>query len=88
MARQGIAAAEQPSGEAQQAGEEELKEREGEKIVSGEMCKEKTEATAEENTGNVTILAAHLFKLFHGEHLLGELQYQILTHCAAKHLVK
>lgn len=31
---------------------------------------------------------AHLFKLFHGEHLLGELEDQILPHGAAKHLVK
>lgn len=33
-------------------------------------------------------MATHLFKLFHGEHLLGELQYQIVPHCASKHLVE
>lgn len=33
-------------------------------------------------------MSLYLFKLFHGEHLLGELEYQVLPHCAAKHLVK
>jgi len=32
-------------------------------------------------------MTTHLFKLLHGEHLLGELQYEILSHCAAEHLV-
>lgn len=32
--------------------------------------------------------STHLFKLFHGEHLLGELQYQVLPHWTRKHLVK
>lgn len=30
--------------------------------------------------------ATHLLKLLHGEHLFGELQDQIVIHCAGKHL--
>lgn len=37
---------------------------------------------------DVSLLTTHLFKLFHGEHLLSELKYQVLPHRTDKHLSK
>ncbi len=89
VARQSITAAEQTSGEAQQAWEEELGVREGDKRwCQGDIKRKKQNTEILENTELFTLLTTYLFKLFHGEHLLSELQYQILPHCAAKHLEK
>lgn len=44
-------------------------------------CRETTETEKKKNT-------KYLFKMFHSEHLHCEFQYQILSHCAAKHLME
>lgn len=77
MAREGITLAEQPCGEAQQGGEEELEDsRGGSELVREIQKKHKIKKST------------HLLKLFHGEHLFGELQNQIMPHSAPKYLIK